>query len=69
MPDLSERFMSIKQYVQEGGTRCINCGKSTLLAQPLEIDDSEAWRDVSCNSCNYEWIEVFRLANVEAANK
>lgn len=39
--------------------KCPRCGSHDIDAERLETDAGEAWRDVSCDDCGFEWSETF----------
>jgi len=46
---------------------CPSCKSENITADRLDQDLGEAWRDVSCDDCGFEWIETFVFKSWEPA--
>lgn len=56
----------IKAYVDSKGTHCPFCNSEDISVDGhMEVDGSDGWLDVGCNSCNALWQDVYKLVSVE----
>ena len=53
--------MTSKEYISKGGVLCPNCGSWDIAGGGVDIDAGIAWQEISCNSCNAEWTDTYRL--------
>lgn len=44
---------------------CPKCGSDNIGGHGLESDEECAWQTVSCDDCNFEWIEVYTFSHNE----
>lgn len=54
-------MMTDAEYVAVKGNRCPHCGSDDLDSGAKNSDNGEVYIDVSCNSCDREWVEVYKL--------
>jgi hypothetical protein len=54
-----------KEYIQAGGSFCINCGGGNISAGRVESEGREAWQPVQCYDCDSKWNDIFRLIGVD----
>ena len=54
-----------KEYVEAGGSFCINCGGGNISAGRVESEGREAWQPVQCYDCDSKWNDIFRLIGVD----
>ncbi len=54
-----------KEYINAGGTFCINCGSGNISAGRIESEGREAWGQVVCHDCGSQWNDIFRLIGVD----
>ena len=55
--------MSNKYYYE-----CPKCGGDDFDVGSMEFDDDYAWRTGLCNSCGFEWQEVYNFDHNEASD-
>jgi transcriptional regulator NrdR family protein len=54
-----------KRYIKNP-SQCPYCNSWDLCADRFESDShNSVWRDITCNSCNKVWFEMFELVDVE----
>lgn len=64
--------MTEKQYVEEGGLKCLHCGERSISRhRPIgvQIAESEIPQvEVSCvcNTCQNAWVEIYQLIEVNS---
>lgn len=49
------------QYVACGGTKCPHCGSDGLRGDEVTVEAGKAYQGMSCNDCNDEWVDEYRL--------
>ena len=54
-----------KAYMEGGANLCPFCKSADITGGSIDIDGREAWQEVSCNECNEQWRDVYKLAFVE----
>lgn len=61
----------LKKYIERRGTICLNkdCtshkeGVYDIEGGSIEIDGDEAWQEVSCSDCGWEWTDCYKLYTV-----
>jgi len=51
------------EYIKNPNT-CPYCGSEELSGGACEQDDNYGWRDVSCDTCNRRWQDLFTLTGI-----
>ena len=54
-----------KEYINAGGSFCLNCGSGNISADRIESEGRKAWRAVVCYDCGSEWNDIFKLIEVD----
>lgn len=57
--------LTIKQYVETGGTRCPFCRGQNITGEPVEFDAGYALQKIECNTCGRAWRDVYTLTKYE----
>ena len=65
MARLHEDYMTPHEYVQLEGARCPRCFSSDIEGQSWEADGSTASQELSCNSCNASWHDLYNLVGYD----
>ncbi len=65
MPKLTEAQK--QNYMVGGANLCPFCESADICGESVDIDEREAWQEVSCNQCYERWRDVYKLAFVEDA--
>ena len=55
---------SKKKYITGGGNRCPFCGSENIESGIIEFE-TDISAPVGCNECGKEWIDYYRLADVQ----
>jgi transcription elongation factor Elf1 len=53
------------KYIKGDGNKCPKCGSSDIVGDSVEIDAGGAWQSVSCSECEAEWVDIYKLTDVE----
>jgi transposase-like protein len=54
-----------KRYVEHKGLACPYCGSNDLEAGIMDADGGYAWQPVTCNGCDREWQDRYKLVGGE----
>jgi transcription elongation factor Elf1 len=54
-----------EKYLASGGGVCPFCGAADISGGSIDIEATEAWQNVSCDTCGENWRDVYKLAFVE----
>lgn len=54
-----------KEYVEKGGNHCPHCGSTDITGSGVEIASGTAMQGVSCNECDAEWVDQYKLVGYE----
>lgn len=54
-----------KKYMDKAGNGCPYCGSDDLNGSRFNSDSMCAWQDITCQSCNKEWRDVYTLTDIE----
>jgi len=54
-------------YVRLGGTHCPFCDSEDITGAEVNIDAGTASQEVSCNSCDEEWHDLYQLEGFQGA--
>lgn len=46
----------------------MNCKHTKGTAERFDVEDTQAWRVITCSDCGLEWLEVFELSHCEDMN-
>lgn len=52
------------QYLADEGNNCPYCGSCHLIKGNVNVEDTEAHRNVKCYSCHKEWTEMFEMEGI-----
>ena len=52
-------------YLDNSGNHCPKCNGSDLHCANLETDGTQAWRNITCEDCNEEFTDIYKLVDVE----
>ena len=55
-----------KYYLDHQGTRCPFCKTDNITAESMQSDCDSAWCKVFCEECLKDWIDVYKLIDVES---
>ncbi len=58
---MSSKPLSDAEYVAKQGQCCPACGQSEIEGGSVPIEGTTAVQTVTCNSCDAEWTDVYRL--------
>lgn len=61
---MTQRLTS-DEYVEEHGRGCPNCRSGNVLGGAFEVEDERCWQNITCQSCGFEWNDLYRLAGYE----
>lgn len=50
-----------KKYLKHSGVNCISCGSYDISSGDTEIDVTGVFVSVHCNSCGFDWWDVYKL--------
>lgn len=53
-----------QKYVNEGGSKCPNCGGTDFDSSRVQVDLGGCWQHVRCEKCNAEWDDVYELTGI-----
>lgn len=53
------------KYIKDKSNECPKCGCDCVEGGHVEIDAGGAWQPVSCNECEAEWVDIYKLTDVE----
>ena len=54
----------VKEYVKKNGVRCLFCKSKSMYWGAVEICSGEAHQKVSCDDCGGEWLDIYKLKDV-----
>lgn len=54
-----------KEAYLKNPEKCPYCGSTVISADPMEVDEKHAWREVECSNCQETWNDVYTLTDVE----
>ena len=54
-----------KQKYLENPEVCPFCGKEYLTGRHFNGSYNQAWREIECDSCGKEWMELFTMTDIE----
>lgn len=57
--------LTIKQYVETGGTRCPFCRGQNITGGAVEFDAGYAHQEINCADCSKTWIDIYTLTKYE----
>lgn len=64
MKDFTEKQK--KRYLEHAGNACPKCHKCSITGNGIiETDGSEAWRKCECEECGTEFMDIYKLVDVE----
>jgi len=43
---------------------CPKCDSSNIEGGHMEADGKEAWQEVTCNECSFDWHDVYTLTDI-----
>ena len=58
-----------KKYMDSMGVRCPHCESYNLLTSSTKSDDNYCSRDIECEDCGEEWVDVYTLTSAEFPSK
>ncbi len=61
-------MLTNKEYVEEEGTVCPNCGDSSISGASVEITYNKAYQNILCHYCGAEWTDVYELTGFDNFN-
>lgn len=53
-----------RKYLRRGEC-CPYCKSESITGESLDIEGKHASQKVSCQDCEREWLDIYRLADVE----
>ena len=53
-----------KKYI-ENPNICPYCKSEDISGENFEAGYNQAWREIECNSCGKEWMEIFTMTDIE----
>lgn len=53
-----------QQYVADGGIKCPGCESEDIVGDDISVEEGVATQEMSCNTCNLEWTDVYRLVSI-----
>lgn len=59
--------MTNRGYVRVHGTKCPFCRSEDIVGDDINVDGGQATQEMSCNECDAEWEDVYRLIGYQAA--
>lgn len=54
-------------YLKHKGMYCPKCKSGHVESDPPDIDGPVGYANCICTDCHYEWVDVWKLVDVEAA--
>jgi transposase-like protein len=54
-----------KDYLKSVGTKCPYCKSENISTDPIDSDGSIGWANVRCLDCKKDWVDQWKLVNVE----
>jgi len=54
----------VSNYLSNSG-RCPVCGSGNIEGSHMEADCDSAWQNVTCQDCEANWDDIYRLVGVE----
>ena len=61
--------MTSQAYVKKGGGVCPLCQGNQIEGGYIEVDGSGASQEVSCQDCQAEWMDYYRLVSYEVTRE
>ena len=55
-----------QQYVADGGIKCPACESEDIVGDYILVEEGVATQEMSCNHCDMEWTDVYRLVSITA---
>jgi transposase-like protein len=69
--NIGEKEMITKEqeseYLENGGTKCPVCGSDDMVDGGTDFNGSILYQNVSCNDCQEEWTEEYKLSGISEA--
>jgi len=53
-----------KDYIKSGYSKCPKCKSDDIDGGMVDIDGNVALQSVSCNECEAEWTDIYKLADI-----
>lgn len=63
--DHPEGFLTDAEYATEAWATCPRCKGGEVEAGNMNVEGNEAWQEVTCVACGYEYIDLFNLIGYE----
>ena len=60
--------MSNEEYLSNDGNKCPFCGSESIDGGTIQTDSDIAWRYCSCDDCNSEWEDQYRMVGYNTLN-
>lgn len=54
-----------KKYMINNGNICPFCESEEISADHADFDDCWVWRKVECNQCKKQWVDIYKLVDIE----
>lgn len=54
-----------RAYVAEKGHVCPSCGSHDVSGGFVYVENGEAFQDLNCHDCDFEWTDVYKLTHYE----
>lgn len=58
-----------RAYIRNYGLKCPYCESTSLDSDRVDVDHNVGHANVTCLDCKAEWVDVWRLVGVEAADE
>ena len=55
---------AVKVYIANDGQNCLFCGEANPEGSSFDVRDGAARQEMSCNYCEEEWVDSYRLSAV-----
>lgn len=50
-----------RAHVRAKGSECPRCRKPDVTGGPVETGDGEAYQEMGCGACGFEWTDLYTL--------
>ena len=57
----------LEKYLKNSN-ECPVCDSGDIEGGRVEIDDSIAWQNMTCNDCGLQWTDLYTLKGIDADN-
>lgn len=58
-------MLTQSQLANYKGSTCPFCGATDITGGHVDLDEFQAWQDVTCNACGSDWQDLYTRTRIE----